>query len=116
MQRNHELALAGRDILCNAFGIAPPAPDQMIGSMATIPIADDTEAAQAISPLYANHLQEKLWQDHKIEVPIVPWPEWPKRQVRISAQRYNTAEQYEKLASVLLDLWGRPPACQFRSL
>src|SRR6185295_12235725 len=34
MRRNHALALRARDILSNALGIAAPAPDQMLGSMA----------------------------------------------------------------------------------
>ncbi|MGV3771921.1 MAG: aminotransferase class V-fold PLP-dependent enzyme [Verrucomicrobiales bacterium] len=108
MKHNHELAVKGRTILCKAFGIPAPAPDDMLGSMATVPIADDTEEGQSLSPLYANHLQEKLWRDYQVEVPIVPWPEWPRRQVRISAQLYNTAEQYEYLARLLVQLKAAP--------
>ena len=38
MDANHELALQGRDILLRALGADPPAPDDMIGAMAALPV------------------------------------------------------------------------------
>ena len=38
MAANHDLALAARDLLCEAFDVDPPAPDDMLGSMATVPL------------------------------------------------------------------------------
>ena len=32
--RNHDMALTGRDRLCHALDVAPPAPDEMLGAMA----------------------------------------------------------------------------------
>src|SRR6185436_9383411 len=40
MQRNRALARAGRDRLCAALGVPAPAPDSMLGSLATIPLPD----------------------------------------------------------------------------
>ena len=37
-----------------------------------------------------------------IEVPVIPWPEPPKRLLRISAQLYIELTDYEKLAAALL--------------
>ncbi|MBL8722024.1 MAG: aminotransferase class V-fold PLP-dependent enzyme [Myxococcales bacterium] len=99
MRRNHALALEARDLLCAALGVEAPAPDDMIGALAAIPLPDG-EGVYA-PPLYLDALQERLWVEHRIEVPIIPWPRPPKRLVRVSAQLHNTRADYEKLATAL---------------
>ncbi|HEX8170746.1 MAG TPA: aminotransferase class V-fold PLP-dependent enzyme [Thermoanaerobaculia bacterium] len=100
MRRNRALALEARDILCRALRIDAPAPDSMIGCMAAVPLPDGT---QTIAPsLYGDPLQDALLFEHSIEVPIAPWPHPPKRVLRVSAQLYNTREDYERLAAALL--------------
>ena len=99
MRRNHELALRGRDILANALQIDPPAPDDMLGSMAALPLPDGQSTTAPA--LYGDPLQDRLLFEHNIEVPIVPWPGPPKRLIRISAQLYNEEADYEKLANAL---------------
>ena len=99
MRRNHALALRGRDILASSLGINAPAPDDMLGSMAALPLPDGS-ADQAPS-LYGDPLQDVLLEQFRIEVPIVPWPSTPKRLVRISAQLYNEEKEYEYLAGTL---------------
>jgi isopenicillin-N epimerase len=100
VQRNHELALRARDLLCDTLGIGPPAPDSMLGSMAAVPLPDGTQT-EAPS-LYGDPLQDKLLYEHNIEVPLVPWPAPPKRILRVSAQLYNVFEDYQRLAEALL--------------
>ena len=95
-ETNRALALEARQILCEALGAAPPAPESMIGSLAAVPLPDGDNVA----------LQDSLWREHRIEVPIMPWPEPPKRLVRVSAQLYNTREQYAYLANALIALAG----------
>lgn len=90
---NRALALEARNILCDALRIAAPAPDSMIGALASVPIADGDFFA----------LQDAL-ASKNIEVPIFPWPAPPKRLLRVSAQLYNTRDQYEHLARVLRDM------------
>lgn len=102
MRRNHDLALRARDILCARLGIAAPAPDEMLGSMAALPLPDGT--ATAAPSLYGDPLQDVLLEQFKIEVPIVPWPAPPKRVLRISAHLYNQEQEYEKLADALTKL------------
>ncbi|HSN68615.1 MAG TPA: aminotransferase class V-fold PLP-dependent enzyme [Thermoanaerobaculia bacterium] len=102
MRRNHELALAGRDLLCRALGIAPPAPDDLLGSMASVPLPDGRSASAP--SLYGDPLQDALLETFEIEVPIVPWPAPPKRVLRISAQIYNTAAEYGYLCEALTKL------------
>jgi isopenicillin-N epimerase len=99
MQRNHRLALRGRDILARSLGIAPPVPDDMLGSMAALPLPDGT--ATTAPALYGDPLQDALLEEDHIEVPVVPWPHPPKRLIRISAQVYNDEGEYERLAAVL---------------
>ncbi len=100
MRRNHELALRARDILCSALQIDHPAPDEMLGSMAAVPLPDGTESSAP--SLYGDPLQDTLLFEHGIEVPFVPWPHPPKRLLRVSAQLYNTLDEYERLAEVLV--------------
>ena len=95
-----------RRLLATALEIDLPCPDEMIGSLAALPLPDGSSAAPK-SPLYADPLQEELLAAHGIEVPIVPWPAPPKRLIRVSAQLYNDIEQYERLASALRPLVAR---------
>ena len=100
MRRNRELALRARDVLCSSLGIDHPAPDDMLGAMAAVPLPDGTQTAAP--PLYGDPVQDALLFEHGIEVPFVPWPHPPRRVLRVSAQLYNTAQDYEKLAAALL--------------
>lgn len=101
MRRNRELALAGRTVLCEALGIAPPCPEECIGSLAAVPIPDAAKIEIPSSPLYTDPLQDRLREEFRIEVPVIPWPAPPKRLLRISAQQYNSLPQYQSLAGAL---------------
>jgi isopenicillin-N epimerase len=102
MRRNHELALAARDLLCRSLGIDAPAPDEMIGSMAAVPLPPG-KATDAFF-LTGDPLQEELFQRYAIEVPVNPWPALPHRVLRVSAQLYNTIDEYAYLAEALGEL------------
>lgn len=97
MARNRALALAGRKVVCAALGMAPPAPESMIGSLASLPIPP----AKGIAPAPYDPVQATLWNQHRIEIPVNPFPAWPLRAIRLSAQLYNSLPQYELLASAL---------------
>ena len=101
MQRNHQLAIAGREVLCRKLGIPLPCPDDLLGSLAALPLPDAPNSIPSPSPLYIDSLQDELLQKHHIEVPVIPWPAPPKRLLRISAQLYNYLPQYERLADAL---------------
>ncbi|HEX6177250.1 MAG TPA: aminotransferase class V-fold PLP-dependent enzyme, partial [Thermoanaerobaculia bacterium] len=102
MSRNHDLALRGRDILASALRIDATTQDAFLGSMAALPLPDG--AAETAPSLYGDPLQDALLFEHHIEVPIVPWPHPPKRLIRISAQLYNTEDDYHRLASAVTGL------------
>ncbi len=102
MRRNHELAIAARDVLIQSLGIQCPAPDEMLGSMAAIPLPDGT--AEVAPSLYGDPLQDLLLERFGIEVPIAAWPGPPKRVLRVSAQLYNSLGDYRYLATSLGEL------------
>jgi len=107
MEANRARALAGRKVLCEALGMAAPAPDDMIGSLAAVPLPPaDPSQGRPDSSLYGDPLQDVLLARWNIEVPIVPWPVWPRRLVRISAQLYNRPDHYATLASALREIIG----------
>src|SRR6185369_4000296 len=62
MAANHALAIEGRDRIAGALGIEPPAPDAMLGSMATLFLdgVRDEAAARALG--------ETLERDDRIQV------------------------------------------------
>ncbi len=100
--RNHALALQGRAIICDALGCEPATPDDLVGSMATIVVPGVGLASGGTSPGgYEDPLQERLVEDHNIQVPVWSLPSQGRRLLRISAQAYNTPEQYEYLARAL---------------
>lgn len=98
MQRNHQLVLQGRQILCQALGVLPPCPDEMIGSMAVIQMPAAWENRHFMS------VHDELFDQFGIQVQVIPWPQTPRLLVRISAQIYNTREQYVYLAKALREL------------
>ena len=98
MARNRALALDARHLLCAATGTAPSCPDAMIGSIASISLPDGTTDVGWRRP---DPLQARLYEDWRIEVPVMSWPAAPRRLVRISAQLYNRREHYERLAEAL---------------
>ncbi len=118
MARNRALALAARAKLCDTLGVPPPAPESMIGSLAAVPIAEAHSECRPTSPLYIDSLQETLRWRHNIEVPVIPWPAFPKRLLRISAQVYNSLDQYDALCLALttLNLESEPRGSNRRHL
>jgi len=105
MAANAALARQARDRLCAALGIEPPAPDTMLGSMAAVPLP-----GIALTRAAARALQEALFDEDRIEVPVYPFPAPAALEagggpsaviLRVSAQRYNRPEEYDALAASL---------------
>ena len=102
-RRNRILALQGRRALCEALHVPPPAPDEMIGSLASVPLPAGDPGAPPVA-MWTDPLQAILFEQHQIEVPVFQWPQAPHRLVRIAAQLYNTPAQFERLAATLATL------------
>lgn len=105
-RRNNQLCRTGRDAICSALNIKPPAPDSMLGALATIPLPPHpTTLAQRLASRptrYHDALQDRLLNVHRVQVPV--WSSPPgsgRRVIRISAQLYNAPEQYDYLARCL---------------
>src|SRR4029078_3631684 len=98
--RNRALALQARARLSDLLQGAPIAPAAVIGSLASVPLPD--LAAEDLDSLHC-----ALFDRHRIEVPVFPWPAPPKRLLRISAAVYNEAQDYEALRDALAIELGR---------
>jgi isopenicillin-N epimerase len=99
MERNHALALRGREIVLEALGVPAPCPADLIGSIAALPLP----AAAPGSPVVRLD-QDALaaWtRERGIESWFFPWPCPGGKLVRLSAQIYNHEEQYRALAALL---------------
>ncbi len=103
MRRNHELAVAGRRLLCQSLRLEPPCPEEMLGAMAAIELPQRGEPQPAGS-FEIHPLQTRLLEEFGIEVPIYYWPAPPHCLLRISAQAYNSLPQYRRLGEVLEQL------------
>jgi isopenicillin-N epimerase len=96
-KRNHDLIVEGAKIVCDAIGVEQQIPESMIGTMVGIPLPGTPTRGE----LYDDSLWDRLYLDHKIQVPIWELPSILPRVMRISAQLYNTIEDFEKLGAAL---------------
>jgi isopenicillin-N epimerase len=104
MRRNHELAIAARRMLCGRLPLRPICPEEMLGSMAAMMLPSDAEevlAADAAAPVPVPRLGSRLLERFGIEVPVYYWPATPQAILRVSAQAYNSLDQYVRLAEAL---------------
>lgn len=97
-RRNRALALEARAILCAALDIDPPAPDSMLASLVTVPLPESPERHRDVSP---EPLGAALYTRHQIEVPVFPWPHFPRRLLRIACQIYVDRGDVERVSSAL---------------
>jgi isopenicillin-N epimerase len=100
-ERNHALATRGQRLLCDALRVEAPAPEQMLGSLASVPLPDFAGAMPPVRGVPWHPLQKALLEKHGIEVPVVHFPAPPRQLVRIAAQIYNSEAQFERLAAAL---------------
>jgi isopenicillin-N epimerase len=108
MRRNHELVVEGRRLICRRLALTGVGSEKMLGSMAAIHLPDDADPAAALddstTPGPSHRLWRALGEQYHIEVPVYHFPAAPKMLLRISAQAYNSLEQYDYLADALLAL------------
>lgn len=100
MADNHAKVLAARRMLCERLGVPPHCPEEMVGAMATVSLPEGYPTDPP-PPYYLDPLQDRLFREWKIEVPVIAWPKAPRRHLRVSAQLYNTYAEYQRLAEAL---------------
>lgn len=101
MEQRHAAALDARRALCAALDVAPPCPDEMIGSMASVPLPPLAEAFEPTLTLPFDPLQEALFQRFAVEVPVFPFPAPPQRMLRVSTPPYVEQADVETLITAL---------------
>jgi isopenicillin-N epimerase len=104
---NHLLAVRARQILCDALGVEPSAPESMLGSLATVCLPAARREGPKAGALPFDPLHERLFEEHRIEVPVFNFGPDRLRCVRVAAQWYNHEGQYAQLASALVALLAR---------
>ena len=89
---NHGLRREGAALIAEAWGTESPAPESMLAALATLEppcwIPSDVDSALEV--------ERALYERHRIVVPVVPFG--ARSWIRISAQIFNTLEDYERLA------------------
>jgi isopenicillin-N epimerase len=98
-QQNHEMVWEAALLIANTLQVALPIPKHMVGSICNIPLP----SGHLLNHSYMGKtaLKQILFDKYKIEVPVFLFPAAPTQWLRISAQLYNSMEQYEYLAQCL---------------
>lgn len=104
MNKNHEMAIFGRDLLCETLDISPPTPDSMVSSMSSVEFPWDEDVGPA--PIDGDPIHNTLFDEYRIQVPVISWPNHNRKYLRISAQVYNSKEDYEYLSDSLISILG----------
>ena len=91
---NHALAIEAAKLINDAWWTPIGGPPAMLGSMAALRLAVAAPATREA----AAAIHDRLWDEHRIEAPVMPFGQhlW----VRISAQVYNSIDDYRRLAAV----------------
>ena len=98
-EHNQTLALEARRLLISRVGATPSGPESMVGAMATLTLSDGTGST-------AERLYYALLEQHRIQVPVFTLPGQDQISLRVSAQIYNSLEDYQRLASALESMAG----------
>jgi isopenicillin-N epimerase len=101
---NRQLAQEGARLLEQQCGLRRICPPQLNGPMVSLLLPDDPDPQDVdatTSPNATLMLHTRLWKQYAIEVPVFHFPKPPQRMLRISAQAYNSLDDYQRLADAL---------------
>jgi isopenicillin-N epimerase len=90
----NDLARHGADLVAERIGTSYPCVDGLAAAMRLVPLPAPLTEAEARA------LETRLLDEHGVVVPVTNHGGW--RWLRLSAQLYNTLEDYERLADALI--------------
>jgi isopenicillin-N epimerase len=93
-RHNHALAIEGARLLADFWGVRQETPEGMIGAMALVPLPQS--ASLPGTDAGRNHAQMTLWETAGIASACMLFE--GRLYLRVSAQIYNTIDDFEKLA------------------
>ena len=98
---NHAMAAWVQQTLCERWGVGPtsPADGSLLGSMASVPLPPPLHA---LTEPEAQSLQQRLYDEFRIEVPIMRWG--GRSLLRPCCQIYNQPAEYQRLGEVIESL------------
>jgi len=102
-KRNRDLVLKARHIVSDVIGTDPPCPESMVGSMASVTLPG-SPSFLGTTLHWMDPLQRELRNRYGIVVPVTRIRVGSVRLLRLSAQLYNSEDQYRYLADSLRDL------------
>lgn len=108
-RRNHALVRAGAQLVCERLGLDQPVPDAMTGTMVGVRLPDHPRGPTR-GAIYDDPIWDRLVEHHRIQVPIWDLPGHAPRVMRLSAQLYNTLDDYARLADALAEELARERA------
>jgi isopenicillin-N epimerase len=92
-EHNNDLARRGAELVAWRIGTGPPVADGLAAAMRLVPLPVPLAEGEART------LERRLLQQHGVVVPVTYLGGW--RWLRVSAQLYNTLQDYERLADAL---------------
>lgn len=93
-ERNRELALAMRDRLAAAFDTPAPTTDDLIGSLAAMPLPPTLRPGVCAAELHA-----ELYDVHRVQVPVYDWGD--RRILRVAPHLHTDMADLERLLEAL---------------
>jgi isopenicillin-N epimerase len=100
-EHNHSLAVWAHQMLVERLNVEPltPLDGKLLGATATLPLPG---RLANLSEAQSKALQQSLYTNHAIEVPLFYWQNrW---HLRVSCQVYNEQSDYERLANAISSL------------
>jgi isopenicillin-N epimerase len=107
MRENHEKIMQAREIIAPVLEplgcTVHTAPEHMTGTMTSVIVPDPAGGIEGCPTRYDDPLQDALYERHGVVTPVWRFNPTNARVVRLSAQVYNTPEQYEYFAKAVAE-------------